>query len=281
MTIHAYYGDYSQHKNEQIMFNDLLCQLKLNWQYSDDWIYVFYNTMWSGQEVDAIAFTRHAIIVIDLKNYSGSLTGAENGEWLIDASTPVLGGSQINPFVQIRKNKFAVLEWFKAQGIFTSQNLGFISGCIIFNELHSRNIELSNNVKKWFYVTDIPHAADALMNISSSGISLAEDDIEYLIGRLKLKRHDWDQTQTPRDIRYPLADEAVASSLSAANQSRPSIALKHSLSRQAERELPSFSSAYLAFFATVGIALFIAFNIASGMQGSGQGPFYILKLFFG
>ncbi|WP_228262368.1 MULTISPECIES: nuclease-related domain-containing protein [Acinetobacter] len=84
MTIHAYYGDISHLKNEQKMFDDLLTQLKLHWGNSEDWIYLFYNTMWSGQEIDVIAFTKEAIVVIDLKNYSGNLVGSENGEWLIN-----------------------------------------------------------------------------------------------------------------------------------------------------------------------------------------------------
>lgn len=109
MTIHAYYGDVSHLKNEQKMFEDLLTQLKLHQGNSEDWIYLFYNTMWSGQEIDVIAFTKEAIVVIDLKNYSSNLVGSENGEWQINGELEVQGGSQINPFVQIRKNRFAFL----------------------------------------------------------------------------------------------------------------------------------------------------------------------------
>lgn len=61
------------------MFEDLLTQLKLHWGNSEDWIYLFYNTMWSGQEIDVIAFTKEAIVVIDLKTIQAIWLGRKMG----------------------------------------------------------------------------------------------------------------------------------------------------------------------------------------------------------
>lgn len=281
MTIYAYYGDYSQHKNEQLMFNDLLTQLKLQWQYNDEWIYLFYNTMWSGEEIDVIAFTQHSIIVIDLKNYSGDLSGAENGEWIINSSIPVLGGKQINPFVQVRKNKFAVLEYFQSHGLFSNQNLGFIAGCIIFNELSHKHIDLSAKVKRWFYVSDIAHAADQLANIKSTDINLAEDDMQYLVRHLSLKEHRWDQYKQPRDILYDLGDD-VLPTVSPNSHSAPShIQLKYSLEKKVKSEIAFYLKEYVSFFITLTVVLTIAYLIAANMQKSGLGIFYIHNILFG
>lgn len=240
MTIHAYFGDNSQLNKEKLMFEDLLTQLKLNWQYSEDWVYLFYNTMWSGQEIDVIAFTQNSIVVIDLKNYSGDLSGSENGEWLIDQNVQVLGGSQINPFVQVRKNKFAVLNWFQLNGLFSNQNLGFISGCIIFNELSSKNMELSVGVKKWFFVTDIAHSVDTLSNIRSNGIDLSKDDVVYLVDRLKLREYIWDKNKTPRDIRYTLLEDTNVVQDNSFNHI-PAVELKYSLEKSLIKNLKSLN----------------------------------------
>lgn len=279
MSIYAFYGDHSQLSNERLMFEQLLTQLKLYWQYSDEWIYLCYNSMWNGQEVDVIAFTRHAILVIDLKNYSGVLDGSENGEWTIDHTVRVKGGSQINPFVQIRKNKFAVLEWFKSHGLFSNQNLGFISGCIIFNELQDKKLDLSSQVRKWFTVTDIPHAADHLSQIRSPGIELEQDDILYLIQQRKLKPYQWDQTQSPREIRYLLENQlSINDDVRPAHM--PGRKLKYSLNELIDAELPSTRYLYLAFISTLLFALCVAFYLAMNMYASGRGGFYLHDLLF-
>lgn len=280
MAIYAYYGDYSQHKNEQLMFNDLLTQLKLHWQYSDEWIYLFYNTMWSGEEIDVIAFTQHAIIVIDLKNYSGDLSGAENGEWLMNSSVAVLGGKQINPFVQVRKNKFAVLEYFQSHGLFSNQKLGYISGCIIFNELKSKQIDLSTKVKRWFYVSDIAHSVDTLSHIKSTDINLAQDDMQYLVKSLSLKEHIWDQHKKPRDICYHFNDDALPTVSKHSHSAPSNLKLKYSLEKKVKSELDVHFKGYIIFCITVIVVLAISYQIALNMQESGLGVFYIHSIFF-
>lgn len=279
MTIHAYYGDISHLKNEQRMFEDLLTQLKLHWEYSEDWIYLFYNTMWSGQEIDVIAFTKEAIIVIDLKNYSGELHGTENGEWSINNLIQVKGGSQINPFVQIRKNKFAVLNWFKSSGLFSNQNLGFISGCIIFNELSSKQLDLSQVAKKWFFVTDIPNSTDTLSKIQSNGISISDTDIQYLINIMKLKEYSWNKNNQPRDINFVISNDNIASLK--ISQNEPSLLLKYSLNNKLGKQFSEGRIIYILFTTTVVVSLIIAFTIASNMANSGLGGRYILKVMFG
>ena len=277
MTIHAYYGDVSHLKNEQKMFEDLLTQLKLHWGNSEDWIYLFYNTMWSGQEIDVIAFTKEAIVVIDLKNYSGNLVGSENGEWQINGELEVQGGSQINPFVQIRKNRFAVLEWFKSAELFTDQNLGFISGCIILNELSSTQMDLSHSVRKWFYVTDIANSVDTLSRLHTKGISLASDDIVYLVNKLKLKEYSWDQGVAPRERNLIQSDDRDTPSDNSRDQS--SAPIKYTLHDQMEKKFKGVLAPYLFFYGTVIICLAIAFHIANGMKGEGVG--YLFSLIFG
>jgi hypothetical protein len=59
---------------------------------------------------DAILFTPHAAVIIDLKEYKGELalpddSKYENERWLINGTIPVWGGSSINPFCQIGKLK--------------------------------------------------------------------------------------------------------------------------------------------------------------------------------
>lgn len=273
MTIHAYYGDYSHLKNEQNMFEDLLTQLKLHWEYSEEWIYLFYNTMWNGQEIDVIAFTQDAIIVIDLKKYSGELFGTENGEWLINNEVPVKGGSQINPFVQIRKNKFAVINSFQSSGLFSNQNLGFISGCIIFDELSNKNLELSQVVQKWFYVTDIPNSVDTLSKIKSNGINISSDDITYLISKMKLKEYSWNKDNKPRDIRFIISNDNQNHTTTVISHHQPSLPLKNTLNKVVGKTFHQGKFEYILFILTILISLSVSFMFASKIKNNGLSNF--------
>ncbi|WP_162368834.1 nuclease-related domain-containing protein [Acinetobacter cumulans] len=118
------------------MLDSFLNQLQLDWATENKWIYIIYNAIWDGQEIDMVCFTEHAIVVADFKNYTGKLGGKENGPWTMltpsDEMIEVKGGNQLNPFVQIRKNKYVVMEWLNAQQFFSQDNLGFISGAIFF-----------------------------------------------------------------------------------------------------------------------------------------------------
>lgn len=59
-------------------------------------------------------------------------------------------------------------------------------------------MDLSHSVRKWFYVTDIANSVDTLSRLHTKGISLASDDILYLVNKLKLKEYSWDQGVAPR-----------------------------------------------------------------------------------
>lgn len=205
MSINCFFGDYTSHANEQRMLDQLLSQLHAYWGQQHSWIYLIYNAMWNGQEIDLVCITEHAIIVIDLKNYSGALTGQENGEWLMDiqstdsainqmpvsavqhadthitaiqnpatSSIVVKGGGQINPFVQIRKNRYAVMDWLNQNKRLSQENIGHMAGLIVFSEIRALQLQLSYSVKQWFHVTDLAHISHSLANIRSDEIHITE-----------------------------------------------------------------------------------------------------------
>ena len=205
MSIHCYFGDFSSHTQELRMLDSFLNQLQLDWATENKWIYIIYNAIWDGQEIDMVCFTEHAIVVADFKNYTGKLGGKENGPWTMltpsDEMIEVKGGNQLNPFVQIRKNKYVVMEWLNAQQFFSQDNLGFISGAIFFTELIEVNLALSNSVQKWLHVSDIPHASELFSHIHSPQIALTEVEVLALIERLNVTPHEW-KHQAPQEIRY-------------------------------------------------------------------------------
>ncbi len=191
------------HANEQRMLDQLLSQLQEHWGQQHSWIYLIYNAVWNGQEIDLVCITEHAVIVIDLKNYSGALSGQENGEWCMvppvtesSSSTPVTsivvkGGGQMNPFVQVRKNRYAVMDWLNQKNLLVHENIGHMAGLIVFTQIQALDLQLSHSVKQWFHVTDLAHIQDHLLHIHSDEINITEAEAQEIVQQLNLKAYSW------------------------------------------------------------------------------------------
>lgn len=196
MPIKCLFGDYTSHDNEKKMLDKFLSQLvPVYGGDRDPWVYVIYNAMWSGQEIDLVCITQNSIVVTDLKNYSGSLIGQENGEWVMNnlngEEITVKGGGQINPFVQVRKNRYAVMEWLKTENLLMNDNIGHMAGLILFTEIKEAQIKLSHGVSQWFHVSDIPHINQHLPVYGSKEINIAESEVQDIVKALHLQEYAW------------------------------------------------------------------------------------------
>lgn len=198
MTIKCFFGDYTSHANEKKMLEQFLTQLQPIYGNSNEWVYVIYNAMWNGQEIDLVCITQNGFIVADLKNYSGSLTGQENGEWKItnysNELLTVKGGGQINPFVQVRKNRYAIMDWLKNNNLLLSDNIGHMAAMIIFTEISDLRMNLSHSVNQWFHVSDLPHIGPKIESIRSSEINITETEADEIIQVLNLQPYEWTPT---------------------------------------------------------------------------------------
>lgn len=102
----------------------------------DDYILVA-NPIIGGRELDALLIKRDAIIVLEFKNYTGSLTASEFGDWHIidDEGTEVVvkgGFGNKNPYVQVNHNKWSVVNKFKDELNSPLVNAYHVSGIVVF-----------------------------------------------------------------------------------------------------------------------------------------------------
>ena len=118
---------------------------------------------------------------------------------------------------------------------------------------------------------------DTLSRLHTKGISLASDDIVYLVNKLKLKEYSWDQGVAPRVRNLIQSEDRDTPSDNSRNQS--SAPIKYTLHDQMEKKFKGVLAPYLFFYGTVIICLAIAFHIANGMKGEGVG--YLFSLIFG
>ncbi|MDO4232651.1 MAG: NERD domain-containing protein [Lautropia sp.] len=184
------YGEKASRTHENQMLQAFLNRLEDRWATSSDWIITIANAMWNGADIDLVCILPSAIVVADFKNYGGKLTGAENGGWQADGVV-VKGGQKINPFQQLRGNKFAVMEWLKSKGFLTGRNLGHISVCTIFSSKIEDQLDLSSKVRSWFHVTDLANCAVLLDSISSPELSVDKDEAMEVVRRLGVREIKW------------------------------------------------------------------------------------------
>jgi hypothetical protein len=201
MSFKAYRATPFNHTHENNAFNKLHDFLLNHWGEQDEPLHLIGNFYVDGCEIDALIIKRNSVIVIDFKDYGGNLIFSENGRWKIDGKE-VRGGNKTNPYHQIRDNKFQLLNYLKDQIDFqSSPNLGHIAGICLFHQ----NIEfdastLSQNISRWFHITDMSSVIRTTDAIVSSKISFSNADIELMISKLDVPIYHPDGHPTEASI---------------------------------------------------------------------------------
>lgn len=221
MTIHAFAGEKASRTHENQMLQRFLERIEERWMQSSDWIYVIANTMWEGSEIDLVCLLPSMIFVADFKDYQGRISGTENGPWLADG-VPIKGGAQKNPFVQLRKNRFSVMDWLGKRANLEGRNLGHLSAGVIFSGPILDGLDISQRSKSWFYVTDLDGAVKTLDALASPQLMVRREEADQTVQALGVTTHIWQSSRpavidlggrAPRALEHPLTEhqkEAMA-----------------------------------------------------------------------
>lgn len=194
MTIHAFAGEKASRTHENLMLQTFLERLEDRWSQSTDWIFVVANAMWEGAEVDLVCLLPTMIFVGDFKSYRGRISGTENGHWFADG-VPVKGGSQKNPYVQLRNNRYSIINWLKSRASLDGRNLNHVSAGVVFSGPIIDELDISQRSKTWFHVTDLDHCATTLDCLASPDLSLRRDEAEHIIQALGVEPHQWQSSR--------------------------------------------------------------------------------------
>lgn len=191
MTVHIYQGEKFNRTHENQGFDALCRQLISYWGESDEHIVLIGNVNVEGNELDALLLKPDAVAVIDFKNYGGKLSIAENGPWSADGDL-VRGGAAMSPFVQIRQNKFALMNWLTRclPDLKASNNLGHIAGLVLFQQpIDVDESQLPPKVRSWFKVSDLDHVIEWLVALASPDIRLTRENHEAVIKALNVSEY--------------------------------------------------------------------------------------------
>ena len=183
-----------------------LCKLLKN--SSEDYILVA-NPIINGRELDALLIKRHAIIILEFKNYSGVLSASEYGDWHIkngeDQDVVVKGGyGNKNPFIQLSHNRWSVINKFKddLDSEFPEYselvNAYHISGLIVFNgEITEGKYDFPSKIKTWLRISDMDHVRETIEDVTSDQINFNDALWRELPTFLKVQDYEWTEYEQP------------------------------------------------------------------------------------
>ena len=212
MTFKAFRGSAFNHSHENKAFNDLHDLLQQHWSEQDEPLYLFGNFFVGGKELDALVVKRNAIIVVDFKNYGGEVKFSENNRWTCDG-VPVKGGNSINPYQQLRANKFDLLEYIKSDRVSlrSDPNLGHIAALTLFQQpIQFDELQVPPKIRSWFHVGDMLHAVRTIDGIASASIDLPNTDLEELINTFDVPPYFPDGVPETRTIAAVAENESPA-----------------------------------------------------------------------
>ncbi len=211
MALKAFRGRPFEHTHENRAFNDLFDALQQHCIATEqDW-YLLGNFFVGSRELDAMVIKPNALIIIDFKEFNGTLQFSEEGPWLISSaetgdSVTVKGGASINPLRQLRLNKGAVLD-------FLSRNLAelnpvcnwrHMAALVAFQgKVEFDRQQLPGSIKPWFHISDTRSVVRDLDAIVSREIRLSPENIEDLVGKLGLEVFVPAGIPTTRELGHP------------------------------------------------------------------------------
>lgn len=197
---------------------DALCRIlgELETQTGGEYVLVGnYNI--EGVELDALLFTPQAALVIEFKNWGGSIVAGENGPWTSDGRTIAGGAYGKSPFAQARLNRSRTAAGLRKYLGCERLEVGVV---VVF----SRDAEidasgLSESVGKWLSVCDNRHLG-AVLSRRSQGATLSSrsqgtqiftaEQMRDIPRRLRIEAYD---VQTAGEGLAGLHVESVATDL--------------------------------------------------------------------
>ena len=191
MTVQVYRTQPYTTTHENYIFDSLRKELARAWGDSEDLIILLGNFYCHGSEIDAAILKKNSIIIIEFKDYGGHIRFSENGPWFAD-DVNVKGGSKPNPYIQVRDNKFALIDRLNEINFpsHREQNLGHISGLVLFHKpIIFDDSQIPRNIERWFHVVDFHHAIERFHQITSQEINLSNQDLESIVTHLEIPEY--------------------------------------------------------------------------------------------
>lgn len=171
---------------ERNQLQGLIKILYKEYHHVQDHYFLFIDYILGNKQIDVMLFKKNAIILLDLKGYSGIIHGYEDGQWYVETDQgDVVIDQDNNPFVQIRNQRYDVMKFLreKLPSIDTrfSEGIRNIAGWLYFNENTSFDIgQINVKNRLWFKVVTPSNLLEEVKNEDSNEFIFRDQELDNL-----------------------------------------------------------------------------------------------------
>lgn len=192
-NIKLYFGKQFENRHEIEEFNKILSIIEENINSLGDFVVIFASLLVEGEEIDLIFFNENAIIIIEMKSWSGVIKGKENGDWEVN------GKKEKNAFQQCIRKRHALFNLLNK--IYQSVIRVYFDVCawvVCDYGANCSGVECNEKDKKWFRAISLDDLGKELkIQRSPHVIRGGIDEIEKIAKKLDLIEKnfsDWMET---------------------------------------------------------------------------------------
>lgn len=151
-----------------------------------------------SQQYDLILLKNDAIISIDLKGYTGTIRGGENGPWFAITSDyqEIEIKQDKNPFIQARDQRYQLMHFLNdtlpsINSRFEENKIHNLSAVVCFENGSTYDPDqIDVKSKLWFNVTNELNLVSLIANVTSREFYLKDNEIDQLLEKMNVHKSE-------------------------------------------------------------------------------------------
>lgn len=167
---------------------------------------IFCDVFVKGTQIDTMIVSEKGLLVLEYKNYSGALTGSENGRWEIETVNGErleINQGREDVFQQLRRQRFSIMNFIgdNFESIFPNKQretkqIAHINWILVFENLsEDSDIKLSHNAKMWLKIISKNEIKKFFEQLRPSGLTFTKDEILRIASALDLEQISTESVQ--------------------------------------------------------------------------------------
>ena len=199
MSVELWLGQEFATTHEMKALSQFLERIVTLYEGDDDLFLVLTNFLCQGEQLDLAVVKRNGIMVVELKEVGGPVTGRENGPWTgknPDGSRwQINDGRRRNPFEQVRDYRNALMGQLRhdASQFLTGQKasqtrLDHVAAIVALCPQKPPDSDIQITDLKWFSVVGLDELPQEIYYQRSSSINLSKADLHGLAQLWRLRR---------------------------------------------------------------------------------------------
>ena len=171
---------------EKEQYKELIKLLYDELNSSEENNFLFIDYILGNKQFDAILLRNKALIVIEMKSYSGNIFGNENNSWYIEKDgKEIIIQQDENPYRQVKDQRFALMKYMNDSLLSKidrfSEGISHIAGWLYFLEDSSYDSEqLDINIRQWFKVVNPSNLIENIKNEDSREFLFRDAEMELI-----------------------------------------------------------------------------------------------------